>query len=165
MLPAVAVWRLLAPKPQQIVMSATPSLFGKEEQQLIVSAIQKAENRTSGEIKVHIEEHCPDADVMERAKTVFGELGLHTTQDKNGVLLYLAYVDRKFAVLGDKGIYEKVPADFWESTKEKLRAHFKKNEFTEGLCEGIEEAGHQLKKFFPYQSDDINELPDDVSFG
>ncbi len=145
--------------------SATPSLFGKEEQQLIVSAIQKAENRTSGEIKVHIEEHCPDADVMERAKTVFGELGLHTTKEQNGVLLYLAYADRKFAVLGDKGIYEKVPHDFWESTKEKLGAHFKKNEFVEGLCEGIEEAGLQLKKFFPYQSDDINELPDGVSFG
>ena len=62
-------------------------------------------------------------------------------------------------------INEKVPSDFWESTKEKLRAHFKKNEFTEGLCEGIEEAGQQLKKFFPYQADDTNELPDDVSFG
>ena len=146
-------------------MSPSPPLFSKEEQKRIVSAIQEAEKRTSGEIKVHIEEHCPDADVMERAKTVFGELGLHTTQQQNGVLLYLAYVDRKFAVLGDKGIYEKVPHDFWESTKEKLREHFKKNEFTEGLCEGIEEAGQQLMKYFPYQSHDINELPDDVSFG
>lgn len=146
-------------------MSAPHSLFGKEEQQRIVSAIQEAEQRTSGEIKVHIEAHCPDADVMERAKTVFGELGLHTTQEQNGVLLYLAYEDRKFAVLGDKGIYDKVPADFWESTKEKLRAHFKKDEFSEGLCEGILEAGQQLKKFFPYQADDTNELPDNVSFG
>lgn len=140
-------------------------LFGKEEQQRIVATIQEAEKLTSGEIKVHIEEHCPDDDVMERAKSVFGELGLHTTKEQNGVLLYLAHKDRKFAVLGDKGINEKVPTDFWESTKEKLRAHFKKNEFTEGLCEGIEEAGLQLKKFFPYQADDINELPDDVSFG
>lgn len=146
-------------------MVQTHPLFGKEEQQLIVSAIQKAENRTSGEIKVHIEERCPVADVMERAKAVFGELGLHTTKEQNGVLFYLAHEDRKFAVLGDKGINEKVPADFWESTKEKLRAHFKKNEFTEGLCEGIEEAGQQLKKFFPYQADDTNELPDGVSFG
>lgn len=146
-------------------MATSQPLFGKEEQQRIVATIQAAEKQTSGEIKVHIEEHCPDADVMERAKMVFGELGLHTTKEQNGVLLYLAHQDRKFAVLGDKGINEKVPADFWESTKEKLRAHFKKNEFTEGLCKGIEEAGLQLKKFFPYQADDINELPDDVSFG
>lgn len=146
-------------------MSTSPALFGKEEQTLIVAAIQAAEKQTSGEVKVHIERHCPDADVMARAQTVFGSLGMHTTKDQNGVLFYLAYEDRKFAVLGDKGIYEKVPRDFWESTKEKLREHFKKNEFTEGLCEGIEEAGRQLKKYFPYQSDDTNELPDDVSFG
>ena len=146
-------------------MAQIHPLFGKEQQQRIVATIQEAEKQTSGEIKVHIEARCPDADVMERAKTVFGELGLHTTKEQNGVLLYLAHEDRKFAVLGDKGINEKVPSDFWESTKEKLRAHFKKNEFTEGLCEGIEEAGQQLKKFFPYQADDANELPYDVSFG
>lgn len=146
-------------------MSTAHPLFGKEEQTLITRSIQEAENKTSGEIKVHIEAHCPDGDVMERAKMVFGQLGMHTTQEKNGVLFYLAYQDRKFAILGDKGIYEKVPADFWESTKEKLRTHFKVGDFTQGLCEGIGEAGLQLKKFFPYQSDDINELPDDISFG
>ncbi len=146
-------------------MSHSPDQFDKDDQKQIVEAIQEAEKQTSGEIKVHIEKNCPDVDVMERAKTVFASLGMHTTKDQNGVLFYLAYEDRKFAVLGDKGIYEKVPHDFWESTKEKLREHFKKNEFTEGLCEGIEEAGIQLKKYFPYQSDDTNELPDDISFG
>jgi len=140
-------------------------LFGKAETQRIVAAIQEAEKRTSGEIKVHIETQCPDEDVMERAKVVFGELSLHNTKDRNGVLFYLAHQDRKFAVLGDKGIYEKVPQDFWESTKGKLRAHFKKNEFAEGLCEGIEEAGQQLRIYFPYQAADTNELPDDLSFG
>ena len=162
MLPAVATWRLL------LTNSSMPTenpLFDKAETQLIVATIQEAEKRTSGEIKVHIEAQCPDEDVMERAKVVFGELSLHNTKDRNGVLFYLAHQDRKFAVLGDKGIYEKVPQDFWESTKEKLRAHFKKNEFAEGLCEGIEEAGQQLRTYFPFQSDDTNELPDDVSFG
>jgi uncharacterized membrane protein len=146
-------------------MSTAHPLFGKEEQTQITASIQEAEKNTSGEIKVHIEANCPDSDVMERAKIIFGQLGMHTTQEQNGVLFYLAYQDRKFAVLGDKGIYEKVPTDFWESTKEKLRTHFKQGDFTKGLCEGITEAGLQLKKFFPYQSDDINELPDDVSFG
>lgn len=146
-------------------MSTTDPLFGKPETQRIVATIMEAEKRTSGEIKVHIEARCPNEDVMDRAKVVFGELSLHNTKDRNGVLFYLAHEDRKFAVLGDKGIYEKVPTDFWESTKGKLRAHFKKNEFVEGLCEGIEEAGQQLRTYFPYQSDDTNELPDDVSFG
>lgn len=140
-------------------------LINLEGQQKIVQAIKAAENQTSGEIKVHIEEKCPDANVMDRALAVFGQLGMHDTELHNGVLFYLAYGDHKFAVLGDSGIHKLVPADFWESTKDHLRSHFAKGNFTEGLCEGIQEAGKQLKKFFPYQKDDINELPDDISFG
>ncbi|WAC11626.1 TPM domain-containing protein [Dyadobacter pollutisoli] len=144
----------------------TDSLFfSEEEQQYLIEAIQEAEKQTSGEVKVHIEKKCQTADVMERAKEVFLFLHLHQTAERNGVLFYLAYEDRKFAVLGDKGIDEKVPADFWNSTKDLLRTHFANAQYLEGLRKGIEEAGLQLKKHFPYQSDDINELPDDISFG
>lgn len=146
-------------------MAAEPVFFNDEEQQYIIEAIQEAEKQTSGEIKVHIEQKCPNEDVMERAKEVFLALHLHETAESNGVLFYLAYEDRKFAVLGDKGIDEKVTADFWNSTKELLRSHFAKGEYKEGLSRGIQEAGIQLKKHFPYQSGDINELPDDISFG
>lgn len=146
-------------------MEAEPLFFNDEEQQSIIEAIQEAEKQTSGEVKVHIEKKCPTGDVMERAKEVFLFLHLHETAERNGVLFYLAYEDRKFAVLGDKGIDEKVTADFWNSTKDLLRSHFAKGEYKEGLSRGIQEAGIQLKKHFPYQSGDINELPDDISFG
>ena len=145
---------------------ATDSLFFSEkEQQLIIEAIQQAEKQTSGEVKVHIEKKCPHPDVMDRAKEVFLFLNLDKTAEQNGVLFYLAYEDRKFAVLGDKGIDAKVTADFWNSTKDLLRQYFSKRQFAEGLSKGIAEAGFQLKKHFPYRSDDINELPDDISFG
>ena len=146
-------------------MAAEPVFFNDEEQQYIIEAIQEAEKQTSGEVKVHIEKKCPNEDVMERAKEVFLALRLHETAESNGVLFYLAYEDRKFAVLGDKGIDDKVTADFWNSTKDLLRSHFAKGEYKEGLSKGIQEAGIQLKKHFPYQSGDINELPDDISFG
>ncbi|WP_031528759.1 TPM domain-containing protein [Dyadobacter crusticola] len=146
-------------------MEAQPLFFTEEQQQLIISAIKAAEKQTSGEVKVHIEKKCPNPDVMERAKEVFFALNLHQTAQRNGVLFYLAYEDRKFAVLGDKGINEKVPDDFWETTKSLLRSHFAQGLFLEGLCKGIAEAGFQLKSHFPYKSDDINELPDDISFG
>ena len=146
-------------------MAKDSLFFSEEQQQSIIEAIKKAEKQTSGEVKVHIEKKCPTTDVMERAKEVFLLLHLHETKENNGVLFYLAYEDRKFAVLGDKGINERVPADFWVSTKDHLRSHFSKGQFTEGLCRGIEEAGSQLKTHFPYQSNDINELPDDISFG
>lgn len=146
-------------------MAADSLFFGEKDQQRIVEAIQNAEKQTSGEIKVHIEKKCLSENALDRAKEVFALLNMHLTQDHNGVLFYLAYEDRKFAVLGDKGIFEKVPENFWDSTKDLLRSHFSKNKFADGLCLGINEAGIQLKKHFPYSSDDINELPDDISFG
>ena len=42
--------------------------------------------------------------------------------------------------------------------------HFRKEKFTEGLIEGIILAGKHLKKHFPHKKDDINELPDEISF-
>jgi uncharacterized membrane protein len=146
-------------------MSAESLFLGEEEQRLIIEAIREAELQTSGEIKVHIEKKCVHEDVMERAKEVFAFLELHRTEASNGVLFYLAYEDRKFAILGDKGIYEKAPLDFWDSTKDLLRSYFSQNQFAKGLCAGIAEAGQQLKTLFPYRADDINELPDDISFG
>ncbi|QDK77452.1 TPM domain-containing protein [Spirosoma sp. KCTC 42546] len=138
--------------------------FTPDEQQRIIEAIRQAEKATSGEIRVHVEAHCANPDPVQRAIEVFAQLGMHQTKDQNGVLFYLAYTDRKFAVLGDTGIDAKVPADFWESTKDLLRSYFANGAYAEGLSRGIERAGQQLKQYFPYASDDTNELADDISF-
>jgi uncharacterized membrane protein len=131
----------------------------------VVKAIQAAELNSSGEIRVHIDKVCPNPNVLERAAEVFEAIGMAKTLQQNGVLFYFSIDDRKFAVIGDKGIDKVVPNDFWESTKELLKSNFSKGLFTEGLVAGIGLAGQQLKHFFPYQSDDINELPDEISFG
>ena len=131
----------------------------------IVKAIQAAERNSSGEIRVHIEKICPTDNVLDRAAEVFIELGMSNTAQMNGVLFYLSTDDKKFAVLGDKGIDKVVPENFWESTKNLLRTHFSQGLLAEGLVAGIHSAGEQLKHFFPYQSEDKNELPDDISFG
>lgn len=140
-------------------------LLTPSQQELVVAAIRSAELVTSGEVRVHIETNCLEENVLERAKQVFADLGMHRTDLKNGVLFYLATDDRKFAVLGDKGINERVPDNFWNNVRDTMRAHFKKNEFAEGLSQGIQLAGEQLKTFFPRQANDINELSDDISFG
>ena len=140
-------------------------LLTPSQQEQVVAAIRSAELVTSGEGRVHIETNCLESDVIERAKQVFADLGMHRTDLKNGVLFYLATDDRKFAVLGDKGINERVPDNFWNNVRDTMRAHFKKNEFAEGLSQGIQLAGEQLKTFFPRQANDINELSDDISFG
>ena len=138
--------------------------FSEEQQGRIRQAIQEAEKSTSGEIKVHIEGHCKE-EIMDRASYVFEPLEMHKTKERNGVLIYLAIKDRQFAILGDIGINQKVPEGFWDSVSELMLQHFKKEDFTAGLAEGIKESGLQLKTHFPYQLDDKNELSDDISFG
>jgi uncharacterized membrane protein len=139
------------------------SFFTKEQQALILAAVKEAEENTSGEIRVHIETTCK-TDVLDRAAWIFGKLGMHKTAERNGVLFYLAVEDKKFAVIGDGGINEKVPEGFWDDVKEHLRKEFSSGKFTEGLSEGIIMAGKQLKAHFPHQKDDVNELSDEISF-
>ena len=138
--------------------------FSKEQQDKIVDAIKEAELNTSGEIRVHIEPNC-STDAVERAKQVFEELKMDQTDQKNGVLFYLAYQDKKFAILGDKGIHQIVTDAFWNEEKEFMKNHFSQKQFTEGLCIAIKKAGQKLKEHFPYQTNDTNELSNDISFG
>lgn len=138
--------------------------FTPSEKESIIQAIKSAELNTSGEIQVHIENHCKK-DVLDRASEVFAILKMHQTQLRNGVLFYLAIEDHKFAILGDAGINNKVPENFWDDIKDHMSQHFHQGNIVAGLCEGISMAGGQLKTHFPYQKDDINELPDDISFG
>ncbi len=137
--------------------------FTPQQQEAIRKAVQDAELETSGEVRVHVENTC-EGDVLDRAATVFDKLGMTKTEQRNGVLFYLAVKSHKFAILGDMGINAKVPEDFWDSTKTLMLEHFKKGEFTQGLVEGITRAGKELKAWFPYQTGDVNELPDDISF-
>jgi uncharacterized membrane protein len=140
-------------------------LFSTSEREAIIKAIRNAEIATSGEIQVHIESRCK-SEVIDRAMVIFDKLKMYQTEDRNGVLFYLAVEDKKFAILGDSGINEAVPVDFWETIKEHLASKFKAGQFTEGLIEGIQEAGKQLGSHFPNTGDsDINELPDEISFG
>jgi len=121
-----------------------------------------AENNTSGEIRVHLEKST-EKDALERAKEVFCFLKMDETKQQNGVLFYVAVDDKKFSILGDKGINNAVPDDFWNSIKNIVLEHFSKTNYAEGLKQGIVETGLKLKEFFPYQSDDKNELPDEIS--
>ncbi|MDB4583566.1 TPM domain-containing protein [Draconibacterium sp.] len=138
--------------------------FTEENKLQITNAIRVAETNTSGEIRVHIENHCKE-DVLDRAAYIFGKLEMHKTELRNGVLFYLALKDQKFAILGDAGINQKVPEGFWEGTKELVIDKLKDGKYAEGLAEGIIQAGEQLKAHFPYQKGDINELSDEISFG
>lgn len=145
-------------------MSKSDYFLSKQEEEDVIKAIQIAEQNTSGEIRVHIEKESKK-DAFERAKEVFHILEMDNTQLQNGVLIYVSLKNRTFAICGDKGINAVVSPDFWDSTKNIIQMHFKQGQFKKGLIEGILLAGEQMKKHFPWQKDDFNELTDEISKG
>ncbi len=136
----------------------------KEQEQQIIASIERAELNTSGEIRVHIESKCK-GDAVGRAITIFNYLKMHNTAQRNGVLVYVAFESHKLAIIGDVGINRRVAADFWDDIKNSMVASFARGEFVEGICRAVEAAGESLKEYFPYQDDDVNEQPNEVSFG
>lgn len=92
-------------------MPKAKDFFTVAESEQIVQAIRDAEKATSGEIRVHLEEKCK-GDALERAIALFDILKMDVTELHNGVIIYLAVEDKKFAIYGGKGINEKVPPTF-----------------------------------------------------
>ncbi|HFS67497.1 MAG TPA: TPM domain-containing protein [Flavobacteriia bacterium] len=144
-------------------MNEVEQFLTEAQEKQIIEAIRVAEKNTSGEIRVHIEKST-SKEVLERAKEVFYYLKMDATKEKNGVLFYVAVHDKKFAVLGDIGIDKKVPKDFWNSVTQTVIKEFKNENYALGLEKGILETGEKLKAYFPYQSNDINELSDEISY-
>ncbi len=139
------------------------SLFSDIEQDKIAQAISDAEKATSGELRIAIDKHC-EGDPYQKATDYFSKLNMDKTSLRNGVLIYLAHADHKFAIIGDLGINRVVPPDFWETTKIAMTAHFAKGNLADGIIAGVALAGEKLALFFPPQKGDINELPNEIVF-
>jgi uncharacterized membrane protein len=141
-----------------------PFEYNKSDKIAISKAIEEAEKQTSGEIRVHVDNKC-SGDPVKEAISHFYRLEMFKTKDRNGILIYVAKEDRKLAIIGDKNINQKVPTDYWESTKNQLVESFKKEEYVIGLINAISDVGDKLKSYFPYNEDDKNELENVLSQG
>ena len=139
------------------------SFLNEKEVKDLAAIISEAELLTSGEIRLHLEEKC-NIDTQARALEVFYSLNMGNTKLKNAVLIYISYGDQKFAICGDEGIHENVSNRFWKSLRNSLRRSFEKKDFFNGISTTIMECGRQLRTYFPYQHDDINELDNHVTF-
>lgn len=134
-----------------------------EQEQRIIRAIADAENKTSAEVRVHIEQRC-SKDPLVRAARIFHELGMDETQRQNGVLIYIATEDHKAAVYAGKGIHKQVEDGFWSDVLKTILDHFKREEYETGITEAVKRVGGKLKELFPYKKGDQNELSDEISY-
>ncbi|MES2760903.1 MAG: TPM domain-containing protein [Bacteroidota bacterium] len=139
------------------------SLVSAADDARLMQAIRSAEDKTSGEIRVHLDRTC-NGDPLDACKKKFAELNMHQTKDRNGILFYLALESRSFAVWGDEGIHQKVSDDFWKSITECAIGHFKNNELITGIEKAVELCGEKLKTHFPLAADDKDELSNTISY-
>jgi uncharacterized membrane protein len=130
----------------------------------VKQAIQAAERRTSGEIRVSVAPFFW-GDVRKVAERAFDRLGMTRTAQRNAVLFFLVPARKRFVVLGDEAIHAHVGNAFWETIAAAVSEEFRKGDFTAGLVKGIETVSRELAAHFPYDAEtDRNELPDDVDF-
>ena len=139
-------------------------IFSDQDLQDVSAAINTFEGRTSGEIVISFNTTSRNQP-YKTAKRIFEKAKLHKTKERNATLIVLFLSEQKFAVYGDVGIHEKVPADFWEATVDEMRTQFAQGNMREGLLAGIQKLGENLAKYFPVSEDDVNELSDDIKFG
>lgn len=139
--------------------------FTKGQKKLLVQAIQQAEQGTSGEIRIFVEHHCPYPDPMQRAQEIFQANGMYRTAQRNAVLIYVATKDRKYALLGDEGIHQRVGNEFWDQVAEDMLKHFKNKDLVKGLESTVAHVGTALKKYFPANERNPNELSDEILEG
>ena len=145
-------------------MASPSKLFNKLQKEQIVNTIIRAEKATSAEIRVHFENHCKGM-VLDRAVQMFDKLKMSNTADRNGILIYVALKDRVTAIIGDVNINRHVDKNFWQDCYQVMTEYFKKEDFVKGVCTAIELIELELKPHFPHQTNDIDELPNDLSFG
>jgi len=140
----------------------TREFLSKLEHDRIIQAIQEAESKTSGEIRVLIQRRKLKSDPLVAAQRKFHRLGMHKTRERNAVLILVAPRVHKFAVVGDNGIHEKCGDEFWQRVVERMRMHFQNEKFSDALVEAVKEIGSVLESHFPRSADDTDELPNDV---
>ena len=140
----------------------TRDFLSRVEHNRIVQVIREAESKTSGEIRVFIQRGKLTADPLVAAQKKFHQLRMHTTRERNAVLIFVAPRAHKFAVIGDKAIHEKCGNEFWQRIVDGMQPHFQNEKFSHALVEAIREIGKLLTAHFPKTSGNANELPNDV---
>ena len=138
----------------------TKEFLNRLDHTRISGAIAQAEQKSSGEIRVFIDRGSFKGDALAVAERKFHELAMGKTAERNAILIFVAPEAQKFAVVGDEGVHQKCGLQFWQQLVEAMRAHFKREEFTDALVEAIESAGELLAQHFPRKGNDRNELPD-----
>jgi uncharacterized membrane protein len=140
------------------------NFFTDQESDTIVKVISDIESSTVGELRLHIEDLCPDSPI-DRAVEIFNKLEMYRTEHKTGILIYIATEDHKLAIIGDQGMHSIVGNDYWEYIMNDMKSKFATDSIYSGVLNGVKAVGEKLKEHFPEKRIPDNELSNEISYG
>ena len=143
--------------------STANGFLTEEESTRIEQAIAEVELTTSAEVKVVVLRYCWD-DIYVKAARIFSKFRLDKTELRNCVLVMLVVTNQEYLIYGDEGIHEKVGDGFWDDVRDEMLTHFVCDHFGDGLVHAVHRVGEKLADYFPYQTDDVDEIPNEVIF-
>jgi uncharacterized membrane protein len=117
----------------------------------IIGAIQKAEENSTGEIRVHLSKKFFEKDAFARATRLFKQFGMFRTAHRNAVLFYVNLKRKKFAIVGDEGIHQKVGQRYWEEIARELRKDLMETHPERAIANAVLKIGQVLEKHFPLE--------------
>ncbi len=119
----------------------------EDERKRIDAALTHAQMGTTAVIAVRI---ITDAhvDALEHAKAEFTAKGLHQSAGENGALILVAPKAKRFAVIGDRALHERVGQKFWDDTVAQMAKTFKSGKTADAIVQGIDRLGRAFHEHF-----------------
>lgn len=137
--------------------------LSNKEMASLVEAIKTAEHQSTGEIRVHIDS-TKESQNAKVAYEIFKSLNMKNTVHRNAVLFHVNFEQKYLTIIGDTGIHKVVKQSFWDHLHDNITHEFSKENYCGGLKSAILKTGIELKKYFPLEGKNENELSDEITF-
>ena len=138
-------------------------LLTRSEAKQVAAAIDAAERKTSGEIKVVITRHCWTTLERKAAKIVEQCRSDHNAEHAT-VLILIVAANREFIIHGDPTINARVGQNFWDDVRDVMVDAFSQSAHARGLCDGIQLIADKLAAVLPACKTARSGLSDEIEY-
>ena len=92
----------------------------------------------------------------------FYNLGLNRTKTRQGIMFFVSYDEKYVEIIADKEISKKIDDEYWQVIVKEFIKDVKNNNLSNGYVKAIKSCSEILVKNFPIQTDDENELSNEI---
>lgn len=102
------------------------------------------------------------AAVRAAAREAFVDQSISTTRGRAGILVFVSLLERRVEIVADIGITNAPLPDSWTAAVQSLERSLERDPSPAGFEQALAALAAPLAHALPRQTDDVNELPDEV---